>query len=697
MHLLTGPPPGLRLAAALAVVGCAGDRPDPVRPDVPGVSVVDVQVDDTDATDEPEPEPDRYAHPNKLDQAALFTCADPDAPRSSPARIRRLTRREWARTIGSSPSSSTVGANPLDPPASLLYSSYPQDVTLDATTLDLFLSFSNQGAKAFADRTAFGRQHYTYSEGSLRCMWNDASPSEACIDHWVDQLLQRGVLFRPPLPEEHDAVVALVNTGLARQADSGASRADTLRHVTAATWLMSGALFRDELGYGAPDEHGRYRLGDWELAQSLSYMVSERAAGTPGAFTYGAGSPEDPNWSAPLDGWYPELQQAAADGTIQDPAVIRAFLREHAAGIDPGRQDLNPGEDSRRRANRAEHFMGRGIERFFFEWLEVDGFTGTFHDTPSATSAVHASGSNDLISSTHSSYNNLKSGYYAHEPVMLDQLSDTIARVVVEDEDVFGRLMTTRNYFLASTTPYETSSSGKSLLNSHRVYGLEDGVGDGVENQWVQVPAEERAGVLTHPAWLGSHSDAFEDGPSLIHRGKWMREKLFCQYVEPLELVMVEAQLLPSDGSKSARARVVESIEAKGAECMVCHKKMNSLGYPFESFNHTGFTRAVDHGPVDGSTDIDNLPDEALNGHWDAPVPFLEAVSQSRYAKRCFIRQTFRYFAGRDETMADQCTLSAMEQAYDESGGSFLALVETLATSDTHLYRHIPEDQEDGR
>ena len=43
------------------------------------------------------------------------------------------------------------------------------------------------------------------------------------------------------------------------------------------------------------------------------------------------------------------------------------------------------------------------------------------------------------------------------------------------------------------------------------------------------------------------------------------------------------------------------------------------------------------------------------------------------------------YFMGRDETMADQCTLAAMETALDQ--GSFFDMLAVLASSDSVLYR----------
>jgi len=43
---------------------------------------------------------------------------------------------------------------------------------------------------------------------------------------------------------------------------------------------------------------------------------------------------------------------------------------------------------------------------------------------------------------------------------------------------------------------------------------------------------------------------------------------------------------------------------------------------------------------------------------------------------------------GRNEGTADACALRSMEAAYDDSGGSFISMLEALATSDAFLYRH---------
>jgi len=156
---------------------------------------------------------------------------------------------------------------------------------------------------------------------------------------------------------------------------------------------------------------------------------------------------------------------------------------------------------------------------------------------------------------------------------------------------------------------------------------------------------------------------------------------------------MVEAKLVPSAPEKSARDRIAESIESNN-ECLGCHQLMNPLGYPFEIYNHAGFLRADDHGSApDGSAMLENMPDPALDGPVGNAVELVERLAGSEHVERCFIRHAFRHFMGRNETRADACALSAMEQAYRDSGGSFLAMLEALATSDAFLYRHdSPEE-----
>jgi hypothetical protein len=115
---------------------------------------------------------------------------------------------------------------------------------------------------------------------------------------------------------------------------------------------------------------------------------------------------------------------------------------------------------------------------------------------------------------------------------------------------------------------------------------------------------------------------------------------------------------------------------------------MNTLGEPFEIYNHAGFLRKFDHdgSAPNGTTVLTNMPDPGLNGPITSAIDFTQKLASSNWVKRCFIRQTFRYVMGRDETRADACSLVKMEKAYDATG-SVITLWSAAIQSDAFLYR----------
>ncbi len=496
-------------------------------------------------------------------------------------------------------------------------------------------------------------------------------------------------------------------------------RRRTLRRTTSAAWLMASALFKTELGDPEDDapSDGRDRLTDHELARALGGVLSTRAPGGTGIFVGANGPPDHPGWTAPAEGYLAGIAAAAADGSIQDPGVMAELLSQYGGGTDPMRYDLLLESRRDQREARGEFWLPPRIADFFREWLDYAHLKTVYKDQPGATSqwTTGSYDGNSVFNPITLAYNNLLLGELGLEATLEQHLDDTIARVLIEDTDVLKNLLTTRlwraasnvgntnhqrcttdadctdsTYKVCTTIKLCGSSGSKSTVEVHRIYNRAKDIEDTPEGRWIALPEAERAGVLTHPAWLAAHGGNFEDDPSLIHRGKWIRENLFCQVVPPLELVMVDAKVGPSAPEKTARDRVVEAIETgpDSGTCMGCHAMMNSLGYPFEIYNHAGYVRTEDHGKApNGTTHIVNAPDPALNATYQDAVEFSHALSESSDVKRCFIRQAFRFFMGRDETGDDACTLAAMETAYDPKG-SFDDMLVALVTSDSFLYRH---------
>lgn len=671
------------------------------------------------------PPPSRDPDPNLLDQSSLFTCAAGASAASSPARLRRIERLEWQHAVGKSVRPRALAVNnPFDVPEGAPFTTYSRGLTLDPVTLDLYFLSLPEAANSWthrdpaADGRVSDRLQAVLNDGAIACMYSQATPSAMCIDAWLDAFIARGLLFRAPTASERTRLRALLVTALGEEAGDLSKRPETLSFVGQAGWLMAGALFRAEIG-AAPDAQGRRRLTNDELGLALGDLLSTHPPGSslPAAFRPATEPPPatDPDWSQPSGGWLGAIRRAAIDGTIQDPATIRRLIGLYRGGIDPSREDIYYTYDRRGLSGRGERWLAGRISRFFREYFDYGSANTSFKDTPEATTqwaSVPRAGQQ-----VQRGFHNLQSGFYGYESTLVDQLDDTIARIVIDEEaagrDVFRALFTSRTWRLPSnlvdtngvacTTAAQCTAAGyndclaiglcgnsiaSSTSSTHRVYGDVPNVANTREGRWVDVPATERAGVLTHPAWLAAHGGNFEDDASLVQRGRWIRENLFCESVPGLENVQVVAQLGPRGPTLSARQRVIAATERgpDSATCTSCHRLMNTLGYPFELFNHAGIVRATDHGmPPNATTTIDNAPDPALNRAFSGPVEFSTALAGSQHVRRCFVRHAFRYFMGRDETLSDACALRAMESAF--AGGSFFAMLEALATSDAFLYR----------
>lgn len=621
--------------------------------------------------------PEAAVDPNDLDQDALFVCDG--APASSPARLRRIDKYQFRRRAGL-PADHPIASNPLEAAQHAAYSSYADGAALDPATLDLYLDMVPLAGGPWVGTNTWNRGARVSRLSVHDCMYKDSAPSEECVHAFAEDYLRHGPVLGEPDPAEVERLTAFAVTTLAEEAEGG--RNASIRTITSAAWLHTSALFEAEVGVSEADAYGRHHLTDNEMAAWLASLVTDRGPDATSMYLYDNNLSGDERWT---DDGLPHLNdiaRAAEDGTIQDPTLAAALLRNAAVGFDPDREDewIDYGSHSlAQRRRRAEAWMGDRLDRFFLEWFDVLQFESGFQDRPQATSVWH-----DHNSYYGRSLDDLRSYEAWSEPDGLMVFTDTVAQVVADDEEVLRKLLTTNEWYLPATT-------GSQDLN-YRIFGLESSISASREGRWNSMPPGDRAGLLTHPIWLASHGDAFEDGPSIVHRGKWVREKLFCETVPPLELVSVAAMLPEGDGTETARERIEQGIETR-SECMACHQYMNSLGKPFELYNHAGMVRYDDHGLVpDGSTFIDNAPDPALNGTYDDPMAFVEALADSPHVKRCFVRQTFRFFAGRNETPADACALSAMEVAYDESGGSFVSMLEALATHDTFTQRTWEEE-----
>jgi hypothetical protein len=205
-------------------------------------------------------------------------------------------------------------------------------------------------------------------------------------------------------------------------------------------------------------------------------------------------------------------------------------------------------------------------------------------------------------------------------------------------------------------------------------YGVEAPSGSGFQR--IELDPERASGLLTQGAFLATHAKANQTSP--IHRGKFVRERLFCTPPEPPpEDVVVRPPVV--DPRLSTRERF--SAHTAEPRCAGCHALMDPIGFAFEHYDATGTFRSVDGGkPIDASGELTGTDvDRTLDG-----VPSLAAaLLESEQVRTCVATQWFRYAFGRQESASggDVCTIESLAHALATSGGDLKSALRATVTS----------------
>ena len=262
-------------------------------------------------------------------------------------------------------------------------------------------------------------------------------------------------------------------------------------------------------------------------------------------------------------------------------------------------------------------------------------------------------------------------GHKHWAPALVYDLDALVMHTLEKDQQVFKTLLTTSDYLI--------------YVNSHRDHG--NPLVYNLPPDWkptskpVRFPKDQRMGVLTHPAWLVAHSGNFDNDP--IRRGHWIRYKLLGGNVPDIP-INVDAKL-PDDKTKTLRERMHVT---RAESCYKCHSKMNPLGLPFELYDHYGRFRFNElEKPVDTTSKIINTGISGVDGDIKSPFELIKRLAASTHCEQVFVRYVFRFFMGRNETLGDAKTLQEAHKAYIDNDGSMKALVVSLLSSDSFIYR----------
>ncbi|TVP97857.1 MAG: DUF1588 domain-containing protein [Planctomycetaceae bacterium] len=490
------------------------------------------------------------------------------------------------------------------------------------------------------------------------------------------EFLFEALTFRPPSETESDAYLAIV-----KQSVEKVGKEDGVVLGLSSIFLDRDALFRPELAEnGIPDRQGRVMLQDWELGLAVNHAL---------------------RYIKPDE----ELRQAIVSGRMRTQADVKREVERMLA------------DDSIRKPR---------ILQFFRDYFDYDLGGYICKDLKAlADTGVSTRGT-------------------AHYGAMFDATASTdrlIELILQEDKDVFRELLTTDRVVATSTDnvyfgkqrsrqeraasvaaakraaaeaaqqanaeleAWKQANPGKkppppqkeqpqninhgvteAKLSGPKIYARVSrrSFGNGSmtpDRILATVPEGQRLGILTHPSWLVSHSDAMDN--HAIHRGRWIRERLLGGGIPDVPIT-VDA-MLPDEPNSTLRQRMRVTKESY---CWTCHRKMDPLGLPFEMYNHAGLYRETELAqPVDTTGEILDSGDPALDGKVANAIEMIRKIAVSERAEQVFVRHAFRFWMGRNETLNDAPVLQQAHRAYKDSGGSMKALLTSLLTSDAFLYR----------
>lgn len=423
-------------------------------------------------------------------------------------------------------------------------------------------------------------------------------------------------------------------------------------------------LFRSEVGRGKKLPDGRRMLSPSELAFALSYTLYDH----------------------PVE----SLLKAAEEGRLQTREDVEREFRAMLNDPKVTRGRVAVGSVNRVwQASKPYDIPAKPrLLRFFQEYFEYTKATEVFKDD-----------------TRHGGLHDPKS--------LIKDANWTVLSILAEDKNVLEELLTTDQFAVpAGKTPKKKppGETAKPRMEAYlAAYNLTEAPTQGRGFGLTEMPKGQRAGMLTHPAWLVAHSQNFHTDP--VRRGKWILGHLLGYDVPELPIA-VQAQL-PEEPHETIRHRFRVVREER---CWRCHKKMNPLGEVFEAYDDFGrfrthhlmdsngdivetqfeknYRRSPDHIKnaepkieVDTTGELFGLGDPELNGPVKDPVELMNRLAKSKRVRQVFIRHVFRYWMGRNEMLSDSPTLIAMDNAYVESGGSFQEILVALVTSDSFLTR----------
>jgi len=573
-------------------------------------------------------------------------------------------------------------------------------------------------------------------------------PSDELLAQLVDELFVQ-ILERSPSADEKREYLTLAKSYVAKLGNLKA-----IQKLIQTVMLSSEFVYRQEFGNGEPDEHDRRMLSPRDASYAISYALTDQS---PDEELAKAAAEGRLNTREDYRREIIRMLKRRDRHYLVDPILIDKNHRENVTNMpirelrffreffgypkaitifkDEKRFGLDRlGSATARLLGEADQLVAHFLEKdrnVFEELLTTEKFY-VFHDGDNERMQA----ASDRIKRIYEYFKDTDWKNFDLEELGKHKefLREVKMRSINPDNLKSGNrsgtgLQLFKKSMTSITARLDKGQKEAAPFDMYRGYGSDFMPGENVSSffnypliNWDYATVQpgkvpNRKGFLTHPAWLIAHAQNTETDP--VIRGKFIREKLLAGTIPDVPIT-VDA-VIPEDHHKTLRSRLAGATET--AYCWKCHDRMNPLGYPFEAYDDFGRFRREESLespenlikknpdkapnrnhlldlrdiyktlPVDATGYLKGSGDPKLDGEVTGAIDLAERLGKSRRVRQSIIRHAFRYFLGRNERLSDSKTLIDAEEAYDESGGSFDALVVSLLTSDSFVYRKPIKDQ----
>ncbi len=261
------------------------------------------------------------------------------------------------------------------------------------------------------------------------------------------------------------------------------------------------------------------------------------------------------------------------------------------------------------------------------------------------------------------------------DPKLFPEFTPELRADLVRETQLFARAVFREDRSLLDFLDADFTFANQRLAKHYGIDGVE-----GDQLRRVTLPADQRAGVLTHGSILTLTSNP--DRTSLVRRGNWiLNNVLGMDLPEPPASIPSLEDGAKESGATSLREQL--KIHRDNPACASCHDTLDPLGFGFENFDAIGRWRERSEGrPVEaGGT----LPGgESFSG----PVELVQILKKrERDFVQLVTKKMLTYALGRGLGFPDSCAVDDIVADLQENDYRFSVLVNGIVHSKPFLMR----------